>query len=122
MNNIGLVDVDGHNFPNLALMKISTYHKQRGDSVEWAFSLLPYNRIYMAKVFTFTPDDLNAYTATEIVNGGTGYDLTSKLLVMVYEKWNAPKETKRLQRWCNNKFVFYAEPDFAKFNAGGQGK
>lgn len=79
MSSIGLVDVDGHNFPNLALMKISTYHKQRGDSVEWAFSLLPYDKIYMAKVFTFTPDDLNAYTATEIVRGGTGYDLTSKL-------------------------------------------
>lgn len=79
MSSIGLVDVDGHNFPNLALMKISTYHKSRGDSVEWAFSLLPYDKIYMAKVFTFTPDDLNAYTATEIVRGGTGYDLTSKL-------------------------------------------
>lgn len=296
MSSIGLVDVDGHNFPNLALMKISTYHKSRGDSVEWAFSLLPYDKIYMAKVFTFTPDDLNAYTATEIVRGGTGYDLTSKLpaeiencypdysiygitdtaygyltrgcprgckfcivakkegcqskkvasldnfwrgqkyiklldpnllacpdwkelmqqlidskawvdftqgldirlmtaekadmirqcrvkmlhfawdnpedeltfqklkeyskafgtsernqrvyvltnfnstheqdlervyrlrdigydpFVMVYEKWNAPKKTRRLQRWCNNKFVFYAEPDFIKFNAGGQGK
>lgn len=24
---IGLVDVDGHNFPNLALMKISAWHK-----------------------------------------------------------------------------------------------
>lgn len=32
---IGLVDVDGHNFPNLALMKISAYHKKRDDQVEW---------------------------------------------------------------------------------------
>lgn len=32
---IGLVDVDGHNFPNLALMKLSAYHKAQGDSVEW---------------------------------------------------------------------------------------
>ena len=24
---IGLIDVDGHNFPNLALMRISAYHK-----------------------------------------------------------------------------------------------
>ena len=31
---IGLVDVDGHNFPNLALMKISAYHKKRGDQVD----------------------------------------------------------------------------------------
>jgi hypothetical protein len=27
---IGLIDVDGHNFPNLALMKISAYHKAIG--------------------------------------------------------------------------------------------
>lgn len=27
---IGLVDVDGHRFPNLALMKISAYHKADG--------------------------------------------------------------------------------------------
>lgn len=32
---IGLVDVDGHNFPNLALMKLARYHKQRGDEVEY---------------------------------------------------------------------------------------
>ena len=27
---IGLIDVDGHNFPNLALMRISAYHKRKG--------------------------------------------------------------------------------------------
>ena len=41
-----------------------------------------------------------------------GYDP----FVMVYEKWNAPKETRRLQRWCNNKIIFRAEPDFAKYH------
>jgi hypothetical protein len=35
MQRVGLIDVDGHNFPNLPLMKISAYHKARGDSVEW---------------------------------------------------------------------------------------
>ena len=76
---IGLVDVDGHNFPNLALMKLATYHKQRGDEVEWAFPLLPYDRVYMAKVFTFTQDDITAYQTDDIVRGGTGYDLQSEL-------------------------------------------
>ena len=33
---IGLVDVDGHNFPNIALMKLSAWHKRRGDTVEFA--------------------------------------------------------------------------------------
>lgn len=32
---IGLIDVDGHNFPNLALMKLSAWHKAQGDTVEW---------------------------------------------------------------------------------------
>lgn len=27
--NIGLIDVDGHRFPNLALMKIGAYHKEK---------------------------------------------------------------------------------------------
>lgn len=60
-------------------MKLATYHKQRGDEVEWAFPLLPYDRVYMAKVFTFTQDDITAYQTDDIVRGGTGYDLQSKL-------------------------------------------
>lgn len=32
---IGLVDVDSHNFPNFALMKISAFHKAMGDDVQW---------------------------------------------------------------------------------------
>ena len=79
MANIGLVDVDGHNFPNLALMKIAAWHKKQGDSVTFALPLLPYDRIYMAKVFTFTPDDLIPYQAPEIISGGTGYDMAVKL-------------------------------------------
>ncbi len=32
---VALIDVDGHNFPNLPLMKLSAWHKRKGDSVEW---------------------------------------------------------------------------------------
>lgn len=79
---IGLVDVDGHNFPNLALMKISAYYKSLGDEVEWANSLEYYDKVYMAKVFdqTYTKDDLQAYQCGELIKGGTGYDLKTKLL------------------------------------------
>lgn len=31
---VGLIDVDGHNFPNLPLTKISAWHKKQGDQVE----------------------------------------------------------------------------------------
>lgn len=84
---IVLVDVDGHNkktrwgsaFPNLALMKIARYHRNQGDTVEWADPLQHYDRIYMSKVFAFTPDVEDCYTADEIIRGGTGYDITSQL-------------------------------------------
>lgn len=72
---IGLIDVDGHNgFPNLALMRISAYHKACGDDVEWWMGLGGhYDRVYMSKVFTFTPDEESIIDADEIVRGGTGY-------------------------------------------------
>ena len=38
---IGLIDVDGHNFPNLPLMKLSAWHKAQGDTVEWYVLDLP---------------------------------------------------------------------------------
>lgn len=77
--NIGLVDVDGHNFPNLALMKISSYHKTKGDNVEWASPLFGnYDIVYKAKVFTFTPDDQYCYGCEE-EKGGTGYDIKKTL-------------------------------------------
>lgn len=81
---IGLIDVDGHNFPNLALMKLSAWHKQNGDEVEWYEPLMPtYDKVYMSKVFTFTQDYPYAVNANEIVMGGTGYgkyeDLTNEI-------------------------------------------
>lgn len=77
--NIGLIDVDGHNFPNLALMKLSSWHKSQGDSVEWYSGIEYYDRVYMSKVFTFTPDDGRVIQANEIVKGGTGYDISLRL-------------------------------------------
>lgn len=76
---IGLIDVDGHNFPNVALMKIASWHRQQGDTVEWVNGLEPYDRIYKSKVFTFTPDDDFAYQCPDIRKGGTGYDIKSRL-------------------------------------------
>lgn len=72
---IALIDVDGHNFPNLPLMKISAWHKKRGDSVEWYDPLFGghFDRAYLSKVFTFTPDYQYQIHANEIIKGGTGY-------------------------------------------------
>ena len=35
--------------------------------------------------------------------------------VMVYDKPNAPKEVRRLQRWCNNKIIFKSCPKFEDY-------
>ena len=80
MSRIGLIDVDGHNFPNLALMKLSSWHKAQGDEVEWYNQFGDYDVVYMSKVFTHTLDYSYSITnAKEIIKGGTGYDLHSTL-------------------------------------------
>ena len=72
---IGLIDVDGHNFPNLALMKIAAYHKSLGDDVEWYDPMFSghMDKVYMSKIFTFTDDYIYNIDSEEIVKGGTGY-------------------------------------------------
>lgn len=77
--NIGLIAVDSE-YPNLALMKISAWHKSNGDHVEWYSPFEQYDVVYMAKVFGFTPDFGHWITnAKEIRKGGTGYDIHTKL-------------------------------------------
>lgn len=72
---IGLVDVDGRNYPNIALMKISAWHKVRGDSVEWYEPMFSghFDKVYLSKVFSFTPDFDYPIDADEVERGGTGY-------------------------------------------------
>lgn len=99
---ISLIDVDGHNYPNFALMKISAWHKANGDDVDWYSPLFSKpDRIYASKVFTFTPDyqyfpensnpyywalkgkDGSPYSGyydpPEIIKGGTGYRIYEDL-------------------------------------------
>lgn len=73
---IGLIDVDGHNFPNLALMRISAYHKAQGDTVEWWWSdFIHYDIVYMSKIFSdaYSPDIPAPLNADKVIRGGTGY-------------------------------------------------
>lgn len=72
---IGLIDVDGKNFPNIALMKISAFHKRNGDSVEWYEPMFSghFDKVYLSKVFSFTPDFDFPIDADVIERGGSGY-------------------------------------------------
>lgn len=76
MSYIGLIDVDGHNFPNLCLMKLSAYHKSIGDTVEWYNPDTEiYDLVYMSKVFSdeYSPDIPDPPNSRKVKRGGTGY-------------------------------------------------
>ena len=91
---IGLIDVDGHNYPNLALMKISAFHKKLGDIVEWYEPLKhgwpnePMDRVYVSKVFgnEYSEDYPYPINANEILKGGTGYCIRVVNGIEVYYK------------------------------------
>ena len=108
--NIGLLSVDNHsNFPNLALMKLSAYHKKQGDSVEFANAMFQnYDKVYKSKVFTFTPDDKEIYNC-EVIKAGTGYrDYTTVLpdniehICPDYDLYNSDTAYGFLTRGCPN--------------------
>ena len=103
MARIGLIDVDGHNYPNLPLMKLSAWHKQQGDFVEWyePFKGLcqRYDKVYLSKVFSFTKDYEYPIYADEISRGGTGYAIQLVNGKEVYNKdkdKNLPSEVEHI--------------------------
>lgn len=75
---VGLLAIDSI-YPNLALMKISAYHKAAGDTVGWYNPLESYHKVYASKIFTFTPDYPYYIYADEVERGGTGIDICKQL-------------------------------------------
>ena len=73
--------MDGHRWPNLCLMKLSAYHKARGDTVEWHDGRRRYDLVYMSRVFTdsYSKDFTGRIRADQIIRGGTGYGLSNRL-------------------------------------------
>lgn len=99
---IGLIDVDGHNFPNLCLMKLSAHHKALGDRVEWydtENTRKMYDIVYMSKVFsdTYSPDIPAPYNAFEVVKGGTGYAISLENGKEVYHKELDPELPEEIE-------------------------
>ena len=118
MSRIGLIDVDGgKTFPNLALMKISAYHKSIGDEVEW-YSAFDgwFDKVYLSKVFSFTPDYDYHINAHEVVRGGTGYAISLVNGKEVFDKSkdiNLPAEIEH----CYPDYSLY--PELTKDTAFG---
>lgn len=92
---------DCHNFPSLPLMKISAYHKQQGDTVDFVNHFEHYDLVYASKVFSFT-DDIEAkamINADEIIRGGTGYCISVDDGKEIFDKsknHSLPKEIEHI--------------------------
>lgn len=118
---IGLIDVDGHNFPNLPLMKLSAWHKQQGDSVEWyepLFNIMgePLDKVYMSKVFSFTPDYPYYINANEVIKGGSGYCISLENGKEVYHKENDNQLPYEVEHICPDYSLY---PELTKYTAYG---
>ncbi len=116
--NIGLIDVDKNKFPNLALMKLSAFHKSKGDNVEFV-QLGKYDRTYISKVFSYTPNyDTMLTSLGEVIKGGSGYNFNSLLndeiehIMPNYSLYNIKNRAYGfLTRGCPNKCSWCIVPE-----------
>ena len=86
---IAIIDADligrkKHRFPNLVCMKLSAYHKDKGDEVTLLLSyekVAGFDKIYISKVFTDTIVPEEVLSLPNVCYGGTGffYDKAPKL-------------------------------------------
>lgn len=112
---IGLIDVDGHNFPNLALMRISAYHKARGDTVEWWWTdFVHYDIVYMSKIFSdsYSTDLPEPINASNVIKGGTGYAISLSDGVEIFDKAKDLELPPDIERSLPD-YSIYPQFDFA---------
>lgn len=99
---------------SLPLMKISTYHKAKGDNVEWHNPMLVCDLLYCSKVFSseFTSDNLYTHNADKVIKGGTGYNLQDNLPFDIehqypnYVLYNMTTAVGFITRGCPNNCEF----------------
>ena len=88
---------DNHHFPSLPLMKISAYHKNRGDDVSlYSSGFECCDVLYQSKTFSFTDDLLYPPTADKVIQGGTGYAISVLNGKEVYSKIKDPDMEKEI--------------------------
>jgi hypothetical protein len=102
---IALHDHENNGYPNVALMKLSAWHKAQGDSVEWFSAIFAdYDKVYSSKVFTWTQQD--PYLPKDVVIGGTGHDISATLpgevegMMPDYSLYDCDKSYGFLTRGC----------------------
>lgn len=109
---IGLIDIDYNgSFPNIALMKLSAWHKSIGDTVEWYMPFSDrYDIVYVAKVFSFSKDYKDVINADVVVYGGTGYQIQ---LIDGVETWCKPTKKPFMEQLEPDQEHIY--PDYSLY-------
>jgi len=109
--NIGLIQIDGK-MPNIALMKISQYHKSIGNSIEWIKYFNKYDIVYTSQIFNFSTPDTTYINSGEIIKGGTGISLKKELPKDIescdpdYSIYNCNYSIQMFSRGCVRKCPF----------------
>ena len=115
--NVCMIDVDSK-IPNLALMRTSTHHKQRGDSVKLGYDPLfdDPDICYASKVFDFTPEP-EYMPDCETLKGGPGYNLDAKMpfddydrIMPDYSLYGCDYAIGRFTRGCPNRCPWCVVP------------
>jgi 5S rRNA maturation endonuclease (ribonuclease M5) len=114
-DTIALLDVDSK-IPNLALMKLSAWHKAQGDEVVWYDDLWrdTYDKIYASTVFKFSDKSILDQNRMEI--GGTGWDYEISLPPEVdicqpdYSLYGYPHNIGFTMRGCRFRCKFCVVP------------
>ena len=71
---VGLIDCDSHNFFNFSLMKISFYHKQMENTVEFTDMGTYYDVLYVSKIFTESKEPEMSSDYGRMLLNGIGYE------------------------------------------------
>lgn len=99
---------------NIALMKLSTYHKERGDDVAFHNPIFDVDAklLYCSKLFAFTPD-YDYPGKAHVISGGTGYDIGGKLPLEIdqireldYSIYNCDYSMQFFSRGCVRRCPF----------------
>ena len=113
--NIALHDSEDTKYPNLALMKLSAWHKAQGDCVEWWNPFHQYTKVYASKVFTWTDTDFDL--PEDVICGGSGYNMHKFLSSEIehtcpdYSLYDLNTSYGFLTRGCNCKCSWCIVPE-----------
>lgn len=105
---VGLLDVDSHRYPNLALMKLSAAHKAAGDSVEWWDPESRYDVVYKSKVFSdvYSKDAPDPKNTEAIIYGGTGYAIQTVNGIELYSPEKDPALQDRIEAMAPDYHIY----------------